>query len=500
VKWIALVLAAGCAGTMGEIVTDTGALSEATGVPDIRAVAELGGGDVSLTSDVSVPAGDGVATVGEALWVRGSNFGRRPTVTVAGRPAAVLARTADGGLVVRVPPASPAGAQTVVVANDQGHAEFGLTVRRLVATLAPAGGRLELADLALEGPRLRGGVPASGQMLRVGSDGRAAYVLDAVSAKLTVFELAAPQGPRAVFTLDLAAKGPADPVIAFSASGQSSTLMIVRSSDLMLLDATSALHPVRSQPRPLPAAIRRGGVAAAALSPDGRVAAIGVQEGNRVALLDLRQPGTASIAADLAIASDARVPVVVDLAFAPDGRTLWVALGDTPKSRAVGPQPTEIVAVRIGPVPATGGAPAMTVARRVRIDEAEAPVRLNTGRAIPLASGASIRLPPERATVYLTALGHGGIATVFRLGAEDRATPFVEVPGNAGAADLSPDGRWLLVPVVRTTGRLAIVAAPADGRPGERQTLDLGPVPLPDRSSGDSRGGTSAVPSVAAQP
>jgi hypothetical protein len=481
---------------MGEIVTDTGDLSEATGAPDIQGIAELGGGDVSLTSAVSASPGDGVATVGEALWVRGSSFGRRPTVTIAGRPAAVLARTTDGGLLVRVPPAADAGAQSVVVANDQGHSEFGLTVRRLIAALAPDGGRLELADLALEGPRATGGVPASGQMLRVGADGRAAYVLDAGTAKLTVFELAARQGPRAVFSLDLAAKGAADRVIAFAASGQYPTLMIVRSRDLTLLDTTSALHPVRSQPRPLPAAIHSGGVAAAALSPDGRVAAIGVQDGNRVTLVDLRQPGIASIVADLAIAPEARVPVVVDLAFAPDGGTLWVVLGDTPKSLAVGPQPTEIVAVRIGPPGASGGAPTMTVARRVRIEEAEAPVRLNTGRAIPLASGASIRLPPERATVYLTARGHTGTATVFRLGAEDRATPFIEVPGSAGAADLSPDGRWLLVPIVRATGRLAIVAAPADDRPGERQTLDLGPAPVMARPSG----GMSTPPAVAAQP
>ena len=196
------------------------------------------------------------------------------------------------------------------------------------------------------------------------------------------------------------------------------------------------------------------------------------------------------------MAPDARLPVLVDVAFAPDGRTIWAVIGDTAKSRAVGPQPTEIAAVRIEPPTAAGGAPTMAVARRVRIEDAESPVRLSAGRAIPLPSGASIRLPPERATVYLTAAGRSGTATVFRLGPEDHATPFIEVLGAAGAPDLSPDGRWLLVPVLLATGRLAIVSAPADDRPGERRTVDLGPA-----SVGVVSAGTPApVPSLAAQP
>lgn len=482
---------------MGEIVTDPGDLSEAGGAPAISSIAELGGGDVVLTGEISPATGDGVAVIGEALWVKGQNFGRLPTVTIAGRPAAVLARTTDGGLVVRVPPTAPAGAQPLTVANDQGRADFPLIVRRLAATLPPLGGRLALADLAAEGPRAAGEVPVAGKLLRVGPDGRGAYVLDPAGARLTVIELPAEGGPRAVFNLELQPRAGGDRVVAFAAAAQAQVLMLMRSRDLVLLDTTSALHPTRGQPRPLPLQVQKGGVATAVLSPDAHLVAVALEDGNRVVLLDLQRPGVASICAELALAPEARVPVLVDVAFAPDGRTLWVVLGDTPKSRAVGPQPTEIVAVRLASGLIAGGPPVMTIARRVRIDDAEAPMRLNTGRAIPLPSGASIRLPPERATVYLTTGGHAGTATVFRLGPEDRATPFLNVLGSAGAADLSSDGRWLLVPVVLATGRLSIVAAPADDRPGERRTVDLGPVPAPGATS---LGAPSALPSVAAQP
>ncbi len=495
-KWLALVLAAGCAGRMGEIVTDPGELSDA-GSPKISDISELGGQDVLLTSDLTPPPpGDGVATVGEALWVRGSGFGRRPTVSIAGRPVAVLARTADGGLVVRVPVLAPPGAQQLTVTNDRGGTAIELVIRRLIAALPSQGGRLALLDLGVDGPRAAGDIPAVGQMLRVGADGRAAYVLDAAIGRMTVFELPAQRGPRAVFTLELNQKDVLDPVVAFAASAQASALLIARARELLLLDATSALRPVRSQPRPLPAVVQKAGVAAAALAADGRTAALAVEDGNRIVLVDLGKPGIASVAAELPVKDEARVPVIVDLAFAPDGHTLWVLLGDTAKSRAVGPQSTEIVAVRIERAAVAGAAPVMSIARRVRIEEAKSPVRLNTGRALPLASGASIRLPPERATVYLTALGPSGVATVFRLGAEDRATSFVEVPGVAGAADLSPDGRWLLVPVVQPTGHLAIVAVPADDRPGERRTVDLGA----SSAGATAVGHATRLPSVAAQP
>ena len=358
---------------MGEIVTDPGDLSEAGSAPEIEAVAELGGGDVVLTGEIGPATGDGVAVIGEALWVRGQSFGRLPTVTIAGRPAAVLARTTDGGLVVRVPPTAPAGAQSLTVTNDRGRADFPLAVRRLVVTLPPSGGRLALVDLAAEGPTAAGEVLTTGRLLRVGSDGRAAYVLDPRTAQLTVIELPAQGGPRAVFNLELGPRAGADPVIAFAAAAQAQALMLMRSRDLLLLDTTSALHPTRGQPRPLPAAVQKGGVTTAALSPDARLVAVALEEGNRVALLDLQHRGVASMCAELALAPEARVPVLVDVAFAPDGRTLWVVLGDTPKSRAVGPQPTEIVAVRLDPATVPGGPPVMTIARRVRIDDAEAP-------------------------------------------------------------------------------------------------------------------------------
>ncbi|MBC8132871.1 MAG: IPT/TIG domain-containing protein, partial [Deltaproteobacteria bacterium] len=234
------------------MLTDTGNLSEASSAPRIDTIRELGGGDVILTAPVNPGAGDGMATVGEALWIRGSNFGRQPTVTIAGRPAAVLARTTDGGVVARVPPGVPVGAQTLSVSHLAGRGDYALNVRRLVAAMSPAGGRMMLAALTQDGPLAAGEVSAAGNQVRVTADGRAAYVLDTGAAKITVFELPAQGGPRAGVTLDLDARGGRDPVIAFAAASGAATLMIIRGRDLLLLDTTAPLRPLRSQPRALP--------------------------------------------------------------------------------------------------------------------------------------------------------------------------------------------------------------------------------------------------------
>ena len=96
---------------------------------------------------------------------------------------------------------------------------------------------------------------------------------------------------------------------------------------------------------------------------------------------------------------------------------------------------------------------------------------------------------------------------MFRLGAEDHATLFSDVAGVgglAGAGELSPDGRWLLVPVVKSGGgerdgadRLTLLAVPADGHPGQRRVVDLGAVA---RWSGGPSLRGPGVPSVSCQP
>ena len=111
-------------------------LDEAGGKPRIVAVRDIGGTDIPALGALRMGAADATAVVGETLWVRGSQFGRQPTVTMGGRVAAVVSRTGDGGILIRVPPGTPAGPQRLVVSQEAGQADQAITVRRLAVVQA----------------------------------------------------------------------------------------------------------------------------------------------------------------------------------------------------------------------------------------------------------------------------------------------------------------------------------------------------------------------------
>jgi hypothetical protein len=464
---------AACAAPNHEIVEDRFDLTETSSSPEVTEVVDVGGGDVVTSGNLGMQNPDGVAVIGETLWIRGRAFGRQPAVTVGGRPAAVLGRTRDGGIVVRVPPATPSGSQPVVVSNEVGRGERPIAVRRYAAVLAPGAGEIGWADVGSEGPIAAGATAVRGaRWLALSSDGRAAYLAEASRSIVQVVEMPAPGGPKVVYRLDLGN----DPIVALAAAGRAPMLAVVREKDVMLLDTSSPLRPARSTARALPPEIVQAHVVAADLSPDGKLLAVATADGNRVALLDLVPRGRAAVAGQLAIVPDVRESVLVDVAFSPAGDTLWVLSGDTPRSRASGPQPTELRALRLGASPES--LTKLEIARAVTIAAARDPARIAVGRAPPLVSGAAIRLPPERATVFFAAASKPQAspdvapaatvpdeAGVFRVGVEDAATVAIAAVGRLGMPDLSFDGRWLLAPVQVTDGRVRVLSAAVDGRP-----------------------------------
>jgi hypothetical protein len=218
--------------------------------------------------------------------------------------------------------------------------------------------------------------------------------------------------------------------------------------------------------------------------------------------------GRAAIASTLAVVPDVRESVLVDVAFSPAGDTLWVLSGDTSRSRPSGPQPTELRALRL-----TTSAVSLSnleVARAVTVGAARDPVRIAVGRAPPLVSGAAIRLPPERATVFFAAASKPAQASpdvaagatvpdeaaVFRVGAEDEATRAIASVGRLGMPDLSFDGRWLLAPVVAADGLVRVLSAAVDGRPAR----DPEPVDVVRARPGEAPSGARPPPQLRIQP
>ncbi|HVV48610.1 MAG TPA: IPT/TIG domain-containing protein, partial [Polyangia bacterium] len=295
---IALTTYAGGCAPAYTVIDDPFEIAETTRAPEIGAVVDVGGGDVTLSGPLAMEPSDGVAVIGETLWVRGSSFGRQPTVEVGGRPAAVLGRTRDGGLVVRVPAGTPAGTQPLVVSNEVGKSERPLTIRRYAAVLSPGSGQIGWTELTADGPIAAGATPVPGaRWLAISSDGRAGYVAEVDGEAIEVLDLPAPRAPKVVYRLELGGQG--GPVLALAAAARAPVLAVVRANDVVLVDTASPLHPARSEPRAFPQAVRDAKVVAADLSPDGKLLAVATDAGNQVVMLDLGPERRAPIAATL---------------------------------------------------------------------------------------------------------------------------------------------------------------------------------------------------------
>lgn len=487
---LAASLGGGCAPAWNRI-TPPGDLSEASGPPRIAKIYDLGGRDVPIDgmldpAEVSA-SGDGVAVIGEALLIQGTSFGRQPTVLVADKPTAVLARTGNGGILVRVPAGTPTGVQQVQVAQRYGRGEAPLTVRRYAVVLPAAGDRVGFLEVGPDGPGGNAATPPlfaalpGARSLCVSADGRAAYVADA-SGLLSVFDLAAPRSPRVVYRAEL---GTPAPRVLECATG-AHRLLVVRDEDAQVLDTRVPLRPARGAWRALPDDIRRGQPLVYRLSPDGATVAVALGDGNVVALLDAE---TLQVRARVVVEPDQRLPVVADLAFSIDGATLWVLAGDTADSLPGGPQATRVHALRVG-----GRGTTLTVARTVAVEGAQRPARLSTGRRRALPSGAAIRLPPESMNVFVAARRPNADtaslrSAVFVVGSASRADTLLEAPGLIGETDMTPDGRWLLAATAESNGALMVAAARADGHAAAvRQVPVLTPAPA---------GGPEASPGVA---
>src|SRR5579883_271546 len=189
---LCLTFFAGCAGGWPEI--DEARWLSAIGAPKIERVRDLGTRPPPRPGERLAGESDGVAAPGELLLVEGAGFGRQPTVTIGGRAAEVVARTANGGLVARVPAAVEPGARAVEVEASGRRASASFPIRRLALLLHAES--LRAVEVSAEGVRAVGAPlrEPDARGIALASDGSCAYV--ARRGALDVIDLGAPGGPR----------------------------------------------------------------------------------------------------------------------------------------------------------------------------------------------------------------------------------------------------------------------------------------------------------------
>ncbi len=464
--------------------------------PTIRRVRDLGNVHIGNAGPLLAES-DGLFTVGELVLIEGGGFGKQPTVTLGGRPAEVLWRAEGGGVIVRLPEGTPIGPQTLSLQNGDGNAQTPVTVRRLGLILATRHGQLHALEIGGgpgSPPALRTPVnfqPLSipgARRLAISGNGAAAYVLMGAGNhdRVAIVDLLAPGGPRIFDTRELTHH--AHLVVTSERAG---AVAFVGDEYVTLWDAREARRPSPWQAVQLPTEAR--GAKAAAMDPTGTLLALALPEGNRVVLVDIK-PGTQSVKPELLAQVEAlplaRQPLLTDLRFASDGATVWVLSGDNPQSFAAGHQPTRLIALHVGPSEAgtQGGRTQreVKVERTLDLPDAGAPVRLALGRAPPVASGASIRTPPEKAALYFTAVAPealgGGEPTGALLHADPSGGTQVVYAGSEllGGVDLTPDAVVALCASL-TPGRQGLSATAAHIESHATVTLPLGPTDEGDR-------------------
>lgn len=466
-------LSGGCSGAGWPKVLDPSDIVDiAEGTPRIARVRDLGTlhiGRDSLGKPVAAES-DGQFTVGELMLVEGSGFGKLPTLQLGGRPVDVLWRAAGGGVIARVPPGVSAGPQPLRLAAGGKQAETTVVVRRLGLLLDLRRGALH-SLLVAGGPGAPPQLGTVGQPLplpgaravALGPSGAAAYVLGGgARGRVTLVDLGAPGGPRPRDSRDLS-----HGAFTAAAAERAAAVAFVGEAEVTLWDVSDPMRPAPYPAVKLPEEAR--GARMAALDASGTLLALGMPEGNRVVLCDLR-PGPQGmrpvLRGEVLLLPQARQPLLADLRFAPDGETLWALSGDRVDGAAearAGHQPTRLHQIR---VEAGEGGRSLALDKSVEVADAGAPVQLQIARALPVVSGATIRTPPEKATLFLStvtaeALGGGEPAgALLRSDASGQSSALYSGAEVLGGVDLTPDGAVAVVGQARQgrEGLAALVA------------------------------------------
>ena len=442
--------AAGCAPLFPNVLEPAAIADLREGTPSISQVRDLGAVHIGKAGPL-LGESDGVTHIGELVLIEGRGFGKQPTVGIAGRPAEVRWRTQGGGIVVQVPAGCAVGPQRLWVAAGGSRAEAPITLHRLAVVLDPREGQQALHVLRVG----QGGAPVpAGPPLAIGTarqkplslalspDGAAAYVLlspppqptDAPSS-VQVIDLLAAGGPTLTDTRRLRQR--AHLLAAAEATG---LMALIGDEELTLWDVSEGRRPAGYLPAPLPKSAQKPW--AAALHPRGSLLALALADSNDVVLVDvsLRPDRTGTRPRDLATINalpEARMPLLHRLRFASDGETLWLSSGDNAASLAFGHQPTRLSALVLSPGGAAGTQeprtdPGLSLLKTVELKTAQggsgAPIDLAIARRPPIAAGTTIRMPPDKAAVFVSTLSGSLSTTTGKASAAASATR----PGTEG--------------------------------------------------------------------
>jgi hypothetical protein len=399
-----VLVAVGCGGAASSsTVVGPRDVPAASGTPSISAIRDLGdyGPVPAAGQTLAAGDGDGRFVIGELILVEGKNFGKLPTVAVAGQPAETLARTATGAIITRIPPGVPTGAAPVEVSHEGGRGQASIEVIRYALVVQPEADLVHAVEVGAEGALTEAGTleVTGARAVAFSPDGQVAYVAadgatEAEPASLVVVAVTAGGGPKKVETIPLGNKR----AVAVTAAARAPVLAVVGAGAATLVDLAEARYP--SVRRTVDLGEIGHVLVDAEMSHDGRLLVLLADEGNL--LVPVVVDG-ATVGAPLSLLPTARVPLVHSMAFSPAGEELWIVAGDNPLSARVGVHRSVLVRVRVQGT-------ALEPAGLSPVADLGPPTALGVARQESILGGTAIRSTSRRAVVVVADLSPALIA------------------------------------------------------------------------------------------
>ncbi|MBU1241139.1 hypothetical protein KKF84_03170, partial [Myxococcota bacterium] len=336
----------GCAKPQPMKITKTLDLPESDKAPVISTILDYGNYELPTDGSLEQITGDGKFVPGELLIIRGKNFGRLPTVTIAEKATPILARLGDGAIVTRMPHGIEAGTQNVAVSTEKGLHQKPVKVVRYALAQAPGSKDVVLFD-AWNFTKIKS--YSVGNVLGIAFSESSSYAYLVTGEKsgfvLLTMDLTAAPAPRFVDKKPF--KG--STLLGFGYSASRKVFVAATNLGIKGFSVDSPGSPIPSPVQAWSKDIAAKDIIEAALSPDGKNVAIILTTDNTLALFDIQVLHNIKKGPRLKLMPDAKVPLLKSLKFHNEkvGSSLYVLTGDTPASLKVGYHDNKVIVLEV---------------------------------------------------------------------------------------------------------------------------------------------------------
>ncbi|MBN2725339.1 MAG: hypothetical protein JXR95_14840 [Deltaproteobacteria bacterium] len=346
-----IMAVAGCAKPNPWKITPTMDLDDPSGSPSISKVIDGGSRHIPWTGITKPFTSDGVFTTGESMIVRGTNFGRLPTVSVCDKPAEIKGRTQDGGIITRIPVGITPGNCEVVVATEKGTSGKKIKVSRYSAISIPGENSFAVMDYNgnQEISRFSEG-DAKALIFSPSSPFLYAAVENNCKAEkctnnLITVELSTGSKP----SIKSREKLPGGKIISLGYSKISKTLTAVCTGGIQIFSTKIPESPVGYSVQKWPESIVIADILKASVSPDGKTVAILQKGKNSAFLIDVQVPDFIRPAGPTVLLQNEKAALLKNIFSYSDGSSSYLTAlsGDTSASLVVGYHPSDMITAQI---------------------------------------------------------------------------------------------------------------------------------------------------------